>query len=163
MFDVCWNDHHCKRYGENYACFQYICLKLDLPNDPRYKDSVCQKDNDCNEIGKCYRHQNEEIMFGVCFGEQQTCGKLDGKSLETIKPEEYRENYDSVESADNADAASCPIDEECCNGICCQALYYEKYVALSCRNDEECKKFGLESICCEGKGDAGSNICCEED
>ena len=136
MFDVCWNDQHCKKHGENYACFQYICLKLDLPNDPRYNDSVCQNDNDCNGIGKCYRHQNEEIAFGVCFGQQQTCGGLDG---------------------------SCLIGQECCDGICCQEIYYEKYAALSCRNDEECQKFGIESICCEGKGEDGSNICCKED
>ena len=79
-------------------------------------------------------------MFGVCFGEQRFCG----------------ENYDSG-------AGSCLLSQECCDGICCPAIYYENYLALSCSNDEECQKFGLESICCEGRGEAGSNICCKED
>ena len=103
---MCWNDHHCKKHGENYACFQYICLKLDILNEPRYSDSVCQKDNDCNGIGKCLRHHNEESGVGVCFGEQQTCG----------------ENYDSEEMADNVDAGSCFLGQECCDGICCPAI-----------------------------------------
>ena len=120
-FPACIEDNDCRRL-DNHVCFQYFCYPwqtvssvaadLPLPLD------LCRSNKDCPKKGKqekqeCFRHHDKrKITSGICIPSQDSCSE-----------------HDECEGKGG----------KCCNGYCCNQVYYEAIQNLPCVSNEGCQ------------------------
>lgn len=143
-FPACLGDSECndldsrKELPKNHhACFQYFCYPWKeeaTTADETNLFKSCRKNSQCKVNGKkghCYRHPDKRrISKGICLKNS---------------PSRCDTHDECIGSGG-----------KCCNGFCCNDVYFNAIKELPCLNDEGCQDILAGDRCCLDISGGGS-------
>ena len=125
-YPACIEDNDCRRL-DNHVCFQYFCYPWQtvssIASEQPLPLDLCRSPKDCPKKGAekqdCFRHHDKrKITSGICIPPAETCS----------------------EHEDCEDRGG-----KCCNGYCCNEVYYEAIQNLPCVSNEGCQVRNYDS------------------